>query len=187
MTTTQEILARNEAKSFGVDPDEWRDFTLGADTIIQALSDAGLMVVEKPKPKPSWAWFMFDNHTFCELSGMSIEQAMEEVERCTERDKGYGFVSVEVGGDKETFQWHPDDAWRERVRDMLSRLPATPQDGRQDDAPESIFTGYGFCPVCTKPGQVRERRINGNDTCVNGHVYPSAKAIADPSRKDTDK
>jgi hypothetical protein len=36
---------------------------------------------------------------------------------------------------------------------------------------------YGFCPKCFDPGKSRERRPNGNDTCVNGHVYPSKDAI----------
>ena len=36
---------------------------------------------------------------------------------------------------------------------------------------------YGFCPICKAHGVSRERCPNGNDTCKNGHVYPSAKAI----------
>jgi hypothetical protein len=35
---------------------------------------------------------------------------------------------------------------------------------------------YGFCPTCGAKGQTRERRPNGNDTCENGHTYPSLKA-----------
>lgn len=36
---------------------------------------------------------------------------------------------------------------------------------------------YGFCPLCGAPGVSRERRIDGNDTCASGHVYPAANAI----------
>ncbi len=43
---------------------------------------------------------------------------------------------------------------------------------------------YGFCPVCGAPGETRERRANGNDTCENGHTYPSKDAIME---KPTDK
>lgn len=39
---------------------------------------------------------------------------------------------------------------------------------------------YGFCPECGAPGVTRERRINGNDTCENGHVYPSADRLNKP-------
>ena len=39
------------------------------------------------------------------------------------------------------------------------------------------MSDYGFCPRCGAPGQQRERRINGNDTCQNGHVYPSKDAV----------
>ena len=36
---------------------------------------------------------------------------------------------------------------------------------------------YGSCPVCHGAGLSRERRPNGNDECVNGHVYPSREAM----------
>lgn len=36
---------------------------------------------------------------------------------------------------------------------------------------------YGQCPVCGSPGETRERRPGGNDRCINGHEYPSAKAV----------
>lgn len=42
-------------------------------------------------------------------------------------------------------------------------------------------TPYGLCPVCGQPGFARERRPNGNDTCPNGHTYPSRDAVADKS------
>lgn len=32
---------------------------------------------------------------------------------------------------------------------------------------------YGFCPKCGAPGISRERRLNGNTSCENGHTYPS--------------
>ena len=36
---------------------------------------------------------------------------------------------------------------------------------------------YGYCPICGEEGRSRERRPNGNDTCVKGHVYPSKDAM----------
>lgn len=43
---------------------------------------------------------------------------------------------------------------------------------------EGANTGvYGRCPHCGAPGIQRERRPNGNDTCANGHVYPSSAAV----------
>lgn len=36
---------------------------------------------------------------------------------------------------------------------------------------------YGFCPICGGMGMARERRLNGNDICVNGHKYPSKDAV----------
>ena len=43
---------------------------------------------------------------------------------------------------------------------------------------------YGRCPICGKPGVSRERRINGNDTCEDGHKYPSKDAVHDEKEKD---
>lgn len=45
---------------------------------------------------------------------------------------------------------------------------------------------YGMCPQCGAPGESRERRPNGNDTCEKGCVYPSSSAVpykADPARE----
>jgi hypothetical protein len=38
-------------------------------------------------------------------------------------------------------------------------------------------TEYDLCPTCGAPGISRERRIDGNDRCKNGHVYPSRLAV----------
>ena len=39
---------------------------------------------------------------------------------------------------------------------------------------------YGYCPRCGGLGINRERRLNGNDRCENGHSYPSSTAVANP-------
>lgn len=44
---------------------------------------------------------------------------------------------------------------------------------------------YGACPHCGKPGVVRERCPNGNDTCAGGHVYPSKAAVAARTMTDS--
>ena len=40
---------------------------------------------------------------------------------------------------------------------------------------------YGFCPICFRPGESRERRLNGNDRCKHGHVYTSSQALKKPT------
>jgi hypothetical protein len=40
---------------------------------------------------------------------------------------------------------------------------------------------YGKCPKCGAKGISRERRINGNDRCENGHTYPSKDSILEGS------
>jgi hypothetical protein len=39
---------------------------------------------------------------------------------------------------------------------------------------------YGYCPRCGGLGMSRERRLNGNDRCENGHSYPSSTAVTNP-------
>lgn len=39
---------------------------------------------------------------------------------------------------------------------------------------------YGYCPICGSAGNTRERRLDGNDTCINGHTYKSSDAQAVP-------
>jgi len=43
--------------------------------------------------------------------------------------------------------------------------------------------GFGFCPICGKPGKSRERRPNGDDRCEDGHAYPSSNALMEPPEK----
>ena len=43
-------------------------------------------------------------------------------------------------------------------------------------------SAYGYCPVCGAPGSLRERRPNGNDTCVEGHIYASRQALEYPKK-----
>jgi hypothetical protein len=52
---------------------------------------------------------------------------------------------------------------------------------KKDVEPAPGPAPYGYCPICYAPGDTRERRPFGNDTCVNGHVYPSAHALRVPS------
>lgn len=40
---------------------------------------------------------------------------------------------------------------------------------------------YGYCPTCGALGVQRERRQNGNDTCEQGHTYPSRSRLDVPN------
>lgn len=51
---------------------------------------------------------------------------------------------------------------------------------KYDPTPPAANVGgdaYGHCPHCGAPGQMRERRLGGNDVCANGCVYPSRDAL----------
>lgn len=51
------------------------------------------------------------------------------------------------------------------------------KDNQQLVKKEDYNQPYGYCPICSIPGMSRERRINGNDMCFNGHIYLSRDAV----------
>lgn len=55
------------------------------------------------------------------------------------------------------------------IRDKVSNLVK--------DRSKTNEVGYGRCPACGGKGVKRERRPNGNDTCENGHIYPTDTRI----------
>ncbi len=61
-------------------------------------------------------------------------------------------------------QWG-DEAMFRRCRDRLREA--------LEHQAELVRCPYGRCPHCDGDVKQRERRPNGNDTCENGHVYPS--------------
>lgn len=54
--------------------------------------------------------------------------------------------------------------WKMLLENDIEKRPST----------EETLSAYGYCPHCGNPGINRERRIDGNDTCSEGHVYPSS-------------
>lgn len=61
---------------------------------------------------------------------------------------------------------------------MAARRDAS---GAIEFAPGAV---YGYCPQCGAPGEMRERRPNGNDRCQRGHKYPSVKATERPGAEE---
>lgn len=57
------------------------------------------------------------------------------------------------------------------VREARRYIGTMTQPPRVEEVP------YGRCPICGGVGQFRERRLDGNDRCVHGHVYPSRDAV----------
>lgn len=41
------------------------------------------------------------------------------------------------------------------------------------------------CPKCGANERLRERRLNGNSRCVNGHTYPSRDAVDHSAHRGT--
>lgn len=71
------------------------------------------------QPKETKIWFMFDNHTFKELTG-SVDEMLDTVERCVEQNGGYGFIGLpDQGEGRRNFQWRKGDPWRKQARHFL--------------------------------------------------------------------
>lgn len=68
---------------------------------------------------------------------------------------------------------HNIDKLRQRYPEKYTDTHAA---ARLDKSDGMLFS-YGNCPTCGAPGISRERSPNGNDTCTNGHIYPSATAV----------
>lgn len=74
---------------------------------------------------------------------------------------------------------------REKCSEIVHQLldgvkPGSSAPTQVDTAGRDDKTGgapYGWCPTCLARGATRERRPNGNDTCVNGHIYKSSDAV----------
>jgi len=43
--------------------------------------------------------------------------------------------------------------------------------------------GLGYCPKCNEGVYIREKRLNGDDICVNGHRYPSKDTLKEKAKK----
>jgi len=61
--------------------------------------------------------------------------------------------------------WIANQRLKKRLSDALEELG------------KSGATPFGLCPTCNGVGVEREKRPNGNDTCFDGHTYPSADAV----------
>lgn len=42
---------------------------------------------------------------------------------------------------------------------------------------------HGYCPICGAAGKSREKRLDGNDKCQNGHTYSSKDSLELPFDK----
>lgn len=76
-------------------------------------------------------------------------------------------VEQEISGRRGIGWDEADPEVQDEIREVLAAIVAREMEGK---AP------YGYCPECGIPGESRERRLGGNDTCESGHTYPSMEA-----------
>ena len=69
----------------------------------------------------------------------------------------------------------------DRIHILEERLDSGPNNYDMPDVVDLTKAPYGYCPFCGAPGIGRERRMDGDDTCKNGHKYPSCNALKGPS------
>ena len=68
----------------------------------------------------------------------------------------------------------PDDRYNAEHIDRDALITAIEEALAQPE--QEPVAVYGYCPECGAKGVMRERRLNGNDKCANGHTYPSSKS-----------
>lgn len=85
----------------------------------------------------------------CDAIGITLEQAMEA--NIAKLQKRYP----------------------EKYTDALAAEENRDRQAEREALQPSKSSPYGYCPICGAPGASRERRPNGNDTCLRGHTYTS--------------
>lgn len=71
--------------------------------------------------------------------------------------------------------------------DARTDADAETESGERAGHDHHTKSAYGYCPHCGSKGVSRERCLDGNDTCENGHIYPSKSALEkEPEHKTGD-
>lgn len=73
--------------------------------------------------------------------------------------------------------WTPCSHWMPLPKPPEVHAVPPPPDITKHQPIQDQRSDYGRCPWCAGHGISRERRPNGNDTCENGHVYPSSRSV----------
>lgn len=90
-----------------------------------------------------------------------LEKSLDPAEVEARRKAYAAYTRVRASAKERAWQWGGDDVVK----------PEPPG-------------AYGYCPLCGAPGVSRERRPAGNDTCGNGHTYPSRMSLVAPEDFD---
>jgi len=96
------------------------------------------------------------------------DEAFEEIER---RQGGF-HAKRQAAMDKVNAEFNEEYI---KYRDAFPKGYTAPQ--------QEPVAMYGHCPMCGTKGVSRERRLNGNDLCASGHIYPSRDSTTSPKRK----
>lgn len=100
----------------------------------------------------------------------ALEDARDDVETARQQAAQLiGYPRTDARHASYVAQLEKHDAAIDALRTALTQRHAAQT---EREAP------YGYCPECSAPGVMRERRPNGDDKCSNGHRYPSRTARA---------
>lgn len=64
--------------------------------------------------------------------------------------------------------------------------PGSPAGGTVNAPVNTEEGSMGYCPFCTAPTKFREKRLDGYDTCRDGHTYPSVSSLSSARGGTTD-
>lgn len=167
-------IAKNEVRLFDVFGDDQSIDTFFADYIHRGtaiISDTTWHVFERIEPTYThWQWDTSqmsskpNDHSegppssdatvrAANLNVSLSPEGIRRIAKCVEIVDGYGHFREGQDGFQAMLE----------IRQFVDEL-------------EGKLSPYGYCPHCGKAGVFREARPNGNDTCEEGHVYPSRVA-----------
>jgi len=103
-----------------------------------------------------------------------VDGAYEVYDNNTNQRIGRGTISETLAYERAPFS--PTRGLLEYEEEIIRALFALRAHEAQHETLAKAFP-YGRCPICGDAGITRERRPNGDDRCVNAHVYPSRDAV----------
>ena len=92
-------------------------------------------------------------------------------------------------GYHQQFDWHGDEELLLMVREAIETYDTFPMvdfalkvvpaanEAEAIKIADKMVQPYGWCPTCGGPGVQRERRIDGDTICLNGHRTKSKEML----------
>lgn len=113
---------------------------------------------------------------WCMAKGLDYEEVQRDLNEWNESN----MQAPDLGGNAVSNLHQLQLSRRYQQQDKQNEYDAQ----QNEPVKEGYEDSYGRCPICGGECKTRERRINGYDTCVNGHKYLSRDAVHEPVQEN---